>query len=287
VTREALPGELVERIVASFEPHLPVGVFLTLREDGFAVRSVKSGSSGWSGPRPGVLPWPPMPASTKWRLAIQDVYETVAQGIGFVAFPRPVRSTGDGTPFETGWPAPHCKVEVAVRQDAISARYLGADGSTVLSMPSIKWEGRATEPRARRSSSDPGRAPRPTTYVGAVPDKVRKRDAADDQRRAARDANRAAVVEEVRSAEPGTDKEKIRAEFRAAFARHPDPTNPKPGSQAEDRLVEWYAAVDRYAAAPGPAATAGVAVELGKNIRDLVKVFRGTHPDLSETDPDE
>jgi hypothetical protein len=289
MSRERLPAELVERVVASFEPHLPVGVYLTLRDDGLAVRSVKSGGGSSSGPRPGVLPWPPMPASTKWRLGIQAVYETVAPGIGFVAFPRPHPSTDDSTPFETRWPAPDCTVEVTIGPDTISARYLDADGSTILSMPSIQWNGRATEPGARRSSSDsdPGRAQRPTMYVGAVPDKVRRRDLADDQRRTALHAHRSAVLAEVKGAEPGTDKEQIRAEFRAAFVRHPDPTNPKPGSHAEDRLVDSYAAADRYAAAPGPAATAGIAVELGKNVWDLISVFRGTHPDLSETAPDE
>jgi hypothetical protein len=287
MSRESLPAELVEQILASFEPHLPVGVYLTLRDDGLDVRSVKSGGGSWSGPRPGVLPWPPMPASTKWRLGIQAVYETVAQGVGFVAFPRPRPSTSDSTPFETRWPAPHCTVEVKVGQDTISACYLDPQGSTMLSMPPIKWNGRATEPGARRTSSDPGRAQQPTMYVGAVPDKVRRRDAADDRRRAARDANRTAVVEEVKSAEPGTDKEQIRAEFRAAFARHPDPTNPTPGSHAEDRLVDQYAAAEHYAAAPGPAASAGLAVEFGKSIWDLARVFRGTHPDLSANDRDE
>jgi hypothetical protein len=111
-------------------------------------------------------------------------------------------------------------------------------------------------------------------YVGAVPDKVRRRDASDDQRRAALDAGRTVVIEEVKSAQPGVDKERIRTEFRAAFARHPDPSNPKPGSHAEDRLVDRYAAAERYAAAPGPAAGAGLAVEVGNTIRDLARVFR-------------
>jgi hypothetical protein len=272
-----LPAELVERIVASFESHLPAGVYLTLRDDGLSVRSVKSSGGSYSGPRPDSLPRPPMPASTKWRLGLQSVYETVAQGIGFVTSPS--------TPVETRWPAPHCTVEVKVGQDTISARYLGADGNTILSMPSIEWTGRATEPRTRRAPSDPGRAQRPTMYVGAVPDKVRRRDAADDERRAARDANHKAVVDEVNSAQPGTNKEQIRAEFRAAFARHPDPTNPKPGSHAEGRIVDMYAAVARAAATRSTAATAGVAVELGKHVWDLIRMFRGADPDPPATAP--
>jgi hypothetical protein len=285
MARQILPSELVERIVTSFEKYLPDGVFMTLRDGSLDVRSVDGG--GWFGERLGVLPWPPMPADTKWRLAVQSVYETIARGIGACVSP-PTRSTArEGDPFEIRWPAPGCAVDVSISDGLVDVDYVDTSGQAVLSMPQIQWRGPRTQPGDRRASREGGNVRGPLRYIGEVPDEVRERDSASEEQDRTRDAARHAIIDEVKRSEPGTDKAKIRAAFRAAFANHPDGTNPEPGSVAEDRMVDAYAAVHGYAAAPGPAAALQLAVVAGKHLWDIARILRGTHPDLSDTDENE
>lgn len=257
-----LPFALVEKIVVSFGDVMPDGVFLRLRGRVLDVRAARGG--GWSGETLGRLPWPPMPASMKWRLAVQGVYETVARGIGSVATGGPARRAPSEDIFRIKWPVPDAKVRLDISDIAIRATFLDPSGQPVLAMPEVAWDG--SKPADRRQ--DPTEHSSPIRYVGVVPDDVRQQDAQGARDREARSAAITSVVDEVIQRDPGTDKEAIRRAFRDAIAAHPEVDIP-PGSSWEGRLVDFYAA------GQGRFAAARTGIELTKAVHSFVRLLLG------------
>jgi hypothetical protein len=131
----ALPIALVEEILASFEPVMPPGSSMELTGRVFDGRAPDGG--GWFGIPLGSLPWPPMPSRTKWRLAVQEVYEWAARGLG--ADRRPVRSDED--PFRLYWPVEGARVHVSVRDREFTAEFRNPAGAAVLTMPTLTRSG--------------------------------------------------------------------------------------------------------------------------------------------------
>jgi hypothetical protein len=138
VSVRAPPLALLVKILESFEGVMPAGSSMDLTDRVLNVQCANG--AGWFGEPLGGLPWPPMPPRVKWRLAVRDVYETAARGLGCDR--KPPRYEGD--PFQLWWPVPDAQTYVEVTDQMIVAEFRERNGSTALAMPKIEWTGRRT-----------------------------------------------------------------------------------------------------------------------------------------------